>query len=116
MEDIRLREGLKSANQIAKIGNKYMQETEPWSTFKTDINKCKTDLFILLHLVQHLSTLLNPFMPNFTQKIEKMIGVDCQKINDEFKLRFEKFILKKPKIIFERISDEKIDNLKNKFK
>lgn len=116
MEDIRLREGLKSANQIAKIGNKYMQETEPWLTFKTDINKCKTDLFILLHLVQHLSTLLNPFMPNFTQKIENMIGVDCQKINDEFKLRFEKFILKKPKIIFERISDEKIDNLKNKFK
>jgi len=115
MKKIKLKEGLKQAMLISKLGNKYMQDREPWVLFKSNIDECKTVLHILIHFQKHLTSILYPFLPDFGFKIEQFLNTDCKKINSELIFNQISGELTKPEILFEKISKDKINELKEKF-
>ncbi len=73
LENYRFREALKEAMTLARLGNKYLADTEPWKIFKTDIERVKTILNISLQITANLSILLEPFLPFSTKKLSGFI-------------------------------------------
>ncbi len=73
LENYRFREALKEAMTLARLGNKYLADTEPWKIFKTEIDRVKTILNISLQITANLSILLEPFLPFSTKKLSGFI-------------------------------------------
>lgn len=69
----RFREALSELMNLARIGNKYLTENEPWKLFKTDPERVKTILAVSLQIVAKLSVLAEPFLPFTADKLSKMI-------------------------------------------
>jgi methionyl-tRNA synthetase len=63
LETYHFREALKEAMNLARLGNKYLADTEPWKVIKTDEERVKTIMNICLQISTNLSTLLEPFLP-----------------------------------------------------
>ncbi len=76
IENYRFREALREAMNIARLGNKYLADTEPWKTVKTDPEQVKTILNIALQITANLSIAIEPFMPFTAEKITKMLAVE----------------------------------------
>lgn len=77
LENFRFRDALKEAMNIARLGNKYLADTEPWKLYKTEPEKVKTILNISLQITANLSTLLEPFLPFTCQKIRQMLNIEA---------------------------------------
>ena len=75
IENYRFREALKDAMNIARIGNKYLADTEPWKVIKTDPGRVKTILNIALQITANTAIAIEPFMPFSASKILKMLAV-----------------------------------------
>lgn len=75
LDSFRFREALKEAMNLARLGNKYLADTEPWKVIKTDEDRVKTILNISLQLVANLTIIMDPFMPFTTQKLRGILGV-----------------------------------------
>ncbi len=73
IENYRFREALKEAMNVARIGNKYLADTEPWKLIKSDPERVKTILNIALQITANLSVAIEPFMPFTAAKIVKMV-------------------------------------------
>ena len=73
LENFRFREALKEAMTLARLGNKYLADTEPWKLVKTDIERVKTILNLSLQITANLSILLEPFLPFSTKKLSGFI-------------------------------------------
>ena len=73
IENYRFREALKEAMNIARLGNKYLADTEPWKLIKTDPERVKTILNIALQITANLSIAIEPFMPFSAKKIVGML-------------------------------------------
>ena len=76
IENYRFREALKDAMNIARIGNKYLADTEPWKVIKTDSGRVKTILNIALQITANTAIAIEPFMPFSASKILKMLAVE----------------------------------------
>ena len=76
IENYRFREALKDAMGIARLGNKYISDTEPWKIAKTDMARCATILNISLQLCADLAIAFEPFTPFAADKLKKMLGVE----------------------------------------
>lgn len=76
IENYRFREALKDAMNIARIGNKYLADTEPWKVIKTDPGRVKTILNIALQITANTAIAIEPFMPFSASKILKMLAVE----------------------------------------
>ena len=74
IENYRFREALKDAMGIARAGNKYISDTEPWKVAKTDLERTGTILNICLQICASLSIAFEPFTPFAAEKLRKMIG------------------------------------------
>ena len=70
------REALKDAMNFARIGNKYLADTEPWKVVKTDPERVKTILNIALQITANTAIAIEPFMPFSAEKMLKMLAVD----------------------------------------
>ena len=70
------REALKDAMNFARIGNKYLADTEPWKVVKTDPERVKTILNIALQITANTAIAIEPFMPFSAKKMLKMLAVD----------------------------------------
>ena len=75
IENYRFREALKDAMSIARLGNKYLADTEPWKVVKTDPARVATILNIALQITANLAIAIEPFMPFTSAKILKMLDV-----------------------------------------
>lgn len=75
LDTFRFREALKEAMNMARLGNKYLADTEPWKVIKTDEDRVKTILNISLQIVANLTIIMDPFMPFTTQKLRSILGV-----------------------------------------
>ena len=76
LETFHFRDALKEAMNLARLGNKYLADTEPWKVIKTDEERVKTILNICLQISANLSTLMEPFMPFSSQKLREFMNID----------------------------------------
>lgn len=76
LETYHFREALKEAMNLARLGNKYLADTEPWKVIKTDEERVKTILNISLQISANLSTLMEPFLPFTAQKLRKFLNIE----------------------------------------
>ena len=76
LETFHFRDALKEAMNLARLGNKYLADTEPWKVIKTDERRVKTILNICLQISANLSTLMEPFMPFSSHKLCEFMNID----------------------------------------
>ena len=107
----KFREAQKEAMNLARIGNRYITECEPWKVWKTDPKRVETILNISLQLVANLAIAFEPFLPFSSEKLRKMINMP----NFEWTQLGSTDLLKagtqlgEPKLLFEKIEDEVIE-------
>ena len=111
LDVFKFREAQKEAMNLARIGNKYITECEPWKVWKTDPKRVETILNISLQLVANLAIAFEPFLPFSSEKLRKMINMpnfewsqlgstDLLKAGDQ---------LAEPELLFEKIDDETVE-------
>lgn len=111
IERYRFREALSELMNLARMGNKYLTDMEPWKIFKTDPEKVKQILNVSLQIVANLSVLSEPFLPFSSARLQKMINLEGLKWEDAGKADLLKAgqQLNKPELLFERIEDKDIE-------
>lgn len=111
LDIFKFREAQKEAMNLARIGNKYIAETEPWKLWKTDPKRVETILYIALQLVANLSIAFEPFLPFSSKKLREMINMteyDWSELGSTDLLPAGKQ-LAEPELLFEKIEDEAIE-------
>lgn len=116
LDQYKFREAQREAMNLARIGNRYITETEPWKVWKTDPERVKTILHVCLQLTANLSIAFEPFLPFSSARLREMLGLDT--------FRWEQLgtmdILKaghqlgEPALLFEKIEDSVIETQLNK--
>lgn len=116
LDVFKFRDAQKEAMNLARIGNKYIADCEPWKVWKTDPKRCETILYISLQLVANLAIAFEPFLPFSSAKLRKMINIESFDWNqlgstDLIKAGHQ---LAEPELLFEKIEDETIEDQLNK--
>jgi methionyl-tRNA synthetase len=111
LDHFRFREALKEAMALARLGNKYLADTEPWALIKIDKEKVGTILNICLQITANLTLLLEPFLPFSMKKLREMILFDKTDWNliGRDNLLPEGHTLGKVQHLFRKIEDAEID-------
>jgi methionyl-tRNA synthetase len=112
IERYRFREALAQLMNLARLGNKYLTDKEPWKIFKTDPDKVREILNVSLQIVANLSVLSKPFLPFTAEKLQKMIKLEGMNWSDAGKPDLLKTgaQLNNPEFLFERIEDKAIED------
>jgi methionyl-tRNA synthetase len=76
LEAFRFRQALAEAMNLARLGNKYLADTEPWKVVKTDPERVKTIMYVSLQITANLAILLEPFLPFSMDKLRGWLGID----------------------------------------
>ena len=76
LDQYKFREAQKEAMELARIGNRYLAETEPWKLAKSDLERVATILNLSLQLVANLSIVFEPFLPFSSKKLREMLNID----------------------------------------
>ncbi|MEA3447997.1 MAG: methionine--tRNA ligase [Bacteroidota bacterium] len=110
IEHFKFREALQHLMNIARAGNKYLADTEPWLLIKTDPEKVKTILYICLQLSAQLSQLGNAFLPFSMKKLREFLNTDLKPWpeNDEFELLKPGHVINKAGLLFQKVDDKEI--------
>lgn len=110
LDTFHFREALKEAMNIARIGNRYLQETEPWKVAKTDPQRVKTILNVAIQICANIAIAFEPFLPFMSEKLLRMLNGD--KISWDmlgcFDLVPAGAQLQQPELLFEKIEDDVI--------
>ena len=111
LDNFHFREGLKQAMEIARLGNRYLQETEPWKVAKTDMERTATILNTALQLCANIAVAFEPFIPFSAKKLADMLGlteINWQMLGslDILKAGSE---IKQPELLFEKIEDSAVE-------
>ncbi len=111
LDVFKFREAQKEAMNLARIGNKYITECEPWKVWKTDPKRVETILNISLQLVANLAIAFEPFLPFSSEKLRKMINMESFEWSQlgHTDLLQAGHQLAKPELLFEKIDDEVIE-------
>ncbi len=112
LDNFRFREAQQAAMNFAHLGNKYLAETEPWKTIKTDIDRTASILNTALQLVANLSIVFEPFLPFSAEKIRRFLRIETVSWNrlgdtDILSVGHE---LGQSELLFEKIEDDVIEN------
>ncbi len=115
IEKFRFREALAEFMNLARMGNKYLADTEPWKLKKTNERRTETILNISIQITSSLAILSEPFLPFSSSKLKKMLSLEDINWNDAGKIN----IFKDHKIgaathLFEKIEDHKIEDQRSK--
>ncbi len=111
LEKFRFRDAQKEAMNLARIGNKYLADSEPWKVFKTDPKRVETILNLSLQLVANLAIAFEPFLPFSSEKLRNMINMPDLKWDNlgQTDLLVAGHELNKPELLFEKIEDEVVE-------
>ncbi len=110
LETFRFREALKEAMNLARLGNKYLADTEPWKLIKTDEAKVKTIMNISLQITANLAILMEPFLPKTAALLRQMLNfnqIDWESIGKPLLPVGHK--IGQPSLLFEKIEDVAIE-------
>jgi methionyl-tRNA synthetase len=111
LDIFRFRDAQKEAMNLARIGNKYLADTEPWKVAKTDMARVETIMHLSLQIAANLAIAFEPFLPFTSEKLRKMLGMkefnwaDLGKID----LLSTDLQLGTPELLFEKIEDEVVE-------
>ena len=116
IEGFHLREALKDALNLARIGNKYLADTEPWKLAKTDMARVETVMHVALQICANLAIAFEPFLPFSAQRLRQMLGME--------QVQWDKLgtidiltpgsTIEKPELLFEKLPDEVIQKQKDR--
>lgn len=109
IEEFKLREGLNEVMNLARTGNKYLAENEPWKTKKTDEQRTETVLNIALQISAALAFLCEPYLPFTSKKLKNLLNLvhlDWDEINSDIMKEGDK--INQHEHLFQKIDDEKI--------
>ena len=111
IENFRFREALRNAMNFARIGNKYLADTEPWKVVKTDPERVNTILNIALQITANVAVAIEPFMPFSSEKILKMLAIDRPSWDalGSMSVIPAGHEIGEPELLFEKIEDEAIE-------
>src|SRR6056297_3277409 len=111
LSSFRIREALKYAMDLARLGNKYLADEEPWKVFKTDVERVKTILNVSLQISANLTIILEPFLPFSMNKLRGFLNFEKENWD---KLGATDLLqpghkTNKPELLFEKIEDNVIE-------
>ena len=111
IENFRFREALKDAMNFARIGNKYLADTEPWKVVKSDPARVETILNIALQITANVAVAIEPFMPFSSEKILRMLAIERPTWDDlgSMSVIAAGHEIGEPQLLFEKIEDDVIE-------
>jgi len=111
IDNFRFREALKEGMNLARLGNKYLADAEPWKIIKTAPERVKTIMNVSLQITANLTIVLEPFLPFSMDKLRKWIDIEKLPWNDAGRddLLNPGHLIKNPGLLFEKIEKEEID-------
>ncbi|MFT2010188.1 methionine--tRNA ligase [Pontibacter sp. 13R65] len=111
VERYRFREALSELMNLARLGNKYLADTEPWKLIKTDAERVKTIMNIALQISASLNILMEPFLPTSAQKLSDMLNKPVGKWAEAgaADLLEVGHVIGKPELLFEKIEDAAVE-------
>ncbi|EDM34500.1 methionine--tRNA ligase (methionyl-tRNA synthetase) [Pedobacter sp. BAL39] len=110
IENYRFREALMEVMNVARLGNKYLADMEPWKVIKTDEDRVRTILNISLQIAANLEILIEPFLPFTADKLMKMLNYGGHQWESAGKMDLlcRGHQLNEPQLLFEKIEDETV--------
>ena len=110
LEGFHFREALKDAMQLARIGNKYLADAEPWKVAKTDMARVETIMNVALQITANLAIAFEPFLPFSAGKLREMINLEAAQWDrlGDFDILPAGHKVETPVLLFEKIDDETI--------
>jgi methionyl-tRNA synthetase len=116
LDNFRFREALKEGMNLARLGNKYLADAEPWKIVKTDSERVKTIMNVSLQITANLTIVLEPFLPFSMDKLRKWLDIEKLPWNNAGRddLLSPGHLINKPGLLFEKIEQEEIDRQINK--
>ncbi len=111
LDTFKFRDAQKEAMNLARIGNKYITDCEPWHVAKTDMERVKTILYLSLQLVANLEIAFEPFLPFSSARLREMLNItdtDWAQLGSTELLK-PGHQLGTPALLFEKIEDEAIE-------
>ena len=111
LDAFKFRDAQKEAMNLARIGNKYIADSEPWKVVKTDPERVKTVIYISLQLTANLAIAFEPFLPFSSEKLRTMLNMESFEWNrlGRTDLLQAGHRLAKPELLFEKIEDDVIE-------
>jgi len=113
LERYRFREGSQELMNLARLGNKYLADEEPWKTIKTDEARTKTVMFVALQIASALAVLSEPFLPFTANKLKTMLrlnaGLSWHDVATENILLSAQHQIGKSELLFQKIEDKAIE-------
>lgn len=111
LDNFRFREAQKNAMDLARLGNKYLADEEPWKIFKDNPERVKTILNVCLQITANLTIVLDPFLPYSMEKLRGYLNLGKQ---DWHRLGEKELLpaghkIRKPALLFEKIDDDTIE-------
>ena len=116
LDTYKFREALSELMNLARLGNRYLTENEPWKQFKTDPERVKTVLALSMQIVAKLAILSEPFLPFSAKKLQSMIGLEVSSWNQakETILLNENATIGEVELLFTKVEDETVAAQVNK--
>ena len=111
IEHFRFRDALKEAMNLARIGNKYLADTEPWKVVKTDEKRVETIMNIAIEITANLAIAFEPFLPFMSKKLRDMLGMEKFDWNELGSITIipAGTTIKPAELLFEKIEDSVIE-------
>ncbi|MDO4671498.1 MAG: methionine--tRNA ligase [Porphyromonadaceae bacterium] len=113
LDTFHFRDAQREAMNMARVGNKYLADCEPWKVIKTDPERVKTILFVAIQIAANLRIAFAPFLPFSADALGKMIGMPSDSFKWDDLGRIDLIVsgtkLEKPSLLFEKIEDEVIE-------
>lgn len=125
LERYRFREAQGELMNVARLGNKYLADEEPWKTIKTDEERTKTVMYVALQIASALAVLSEPFLPFTSNKLKNMLNIHSNAVEISLKwedISFTTELLKpghkvnNAELLFSKVEDEQIEHQLNKLK
>ncbi len=111
LDAFHFREALKDVMNVARVGNKYLADTEPWKLIKTDPARTATILNTALQICANLAIVMEPFTPFMSHRLAPWLGLGELRWSDagRFDLVPAGYVIAKPELLFERIDDSVVE-------
>ena len=111
LENFHFREAVKDAMELARLGNKYLQETEPWKVAKTDMDRVATILNLALNLSANIAIAMHPFLPFMSGRLSEMLRMPALTWDalGNMEILSAGTEIKQPELLFEKIDDDAIN-------
>ena len=111
IDSFHFREALKDVMNVARVGNKYLADTEPWKLIKTDPARTATILNTALQICANLAIVMEPFTPFMSHRLAPWLGLGELRWSDagRFDLVPPGYVIAKPELLFERIDDSVVE-------